>query len=74
MPFFVQGFVDDHMLTAAADTPKKAFAEAIEWHIVRGVSGVAISDGTQRYSIAEFASMMAHQEIAEALRTVIPSV
>ena len=40
MPFFVQGFIDDQMLTAATDTPKNACAEAVEWHIVRGFSDV----------------------------------
>lgn len=65
MPFFVQGFFDDHLLTAATDTPKKAFAEAVEWHIVRGFSDVSISDGTQRYSIAEFSELMALREIEE---------
>ena len=65
MPFFVQGFIDNHMLTAATDTPKKAFAEAVEWHIVRGFGDVSISDGVTRYSIAEFASAMALREISE---------
>jgi hypothetical protein len=65
MPFFVQGVFDDHMLTAAADTPKKAFAEAVEWHIVQGVSDVSISDGAKSYSIAEFSEVMALREIAE---------
>ena len=68
MPFFVQGFLNDHMLTAATDTPKKAFSEAIEWYIVRGLRGVTISDGRQRYSIAEFASEMALREIEETDR------
>jgi len=65
MPFFVQGFIDDQMLTAATDTPKNAFAEAVEWHIVRGFSDVSISDGAQRYSIVEFAKLMALREIEE---------
>jgi len=65
MPFFVQGFFDDHLLTAATDTPKKAFAEAVDWHIAKGVSDVSISDGMRRYSIAEFAWAMAAQEILE---------
>lgn len=69
MPYFVQGFIDDHMLTAATDTPKNAFAEAVEWHIVRGFCDVSISDGVRRYSIAEFSNVMALQEINETIRS-----
>ena len=67
MPYFVQGVLDDHILTSATDTAKKAFSAAIEWHIVRGFGDVSISDGVGSYSIAEFASMMALQEIAESV-------
>ena len=65
MPFFVQGVFDDHVLTAATDTPKKAFSAAIEWQIVRGFCDVSISDGSRTYSIAEFSEVMALREIAE---------
>lgn len=58
------------MLTAATDTAKRAFAEAIEWHIVEGFSYVIICDGVRSYSIAEFASEMARREIAETATNV----
>lgn len=67
MPFFVQGFLDDHILTAATDTPKKAFAAAVEWHVVRGFHGVSINDGMRSYSIAEFSEAMALRENAETI-------
>lgn len=67
MPYFVEAYADDCRLTAAADTAKKAFAEAIDWHVVKRLAGVIISDGTQTYSIAEFAELMALREIAEAI-------
>jgi serine/threonine protein phosphatase PrpC len=69
MPYFVQGVLDDHILTSATDTAKRAFSAAIEWHIVRGFGDVSISDGVGSYSIAEFASMMALQEIAESVES-----
>jgi hypothetical protein len=72
MPFFVQGFADDCKLTAATDTAKKAFAEAIEWHVVRGLNGVTISDRVKSYSIAEFAAAMALDEI-DTTRTKMKS-
>ena len=53
------------MLTAATDTPKKAFLEAIHWQVVRGFSGITISDGIRSYPISEFAKAMALQQIAE---------
>jgi hypothetical protein len=68
MPFFVEAYADDCRLTAATDTAKKAFAEAIDWHVVRRFRDVFISDGMQRYSIAEFASAMALREIEETVR------
>jgi hypothetical protein len=67
MPFFVEAYADDHKLTAATDTAKKAFAEAIDWHVVKRFVGVSISDGVRSYSIAEFAEVMALMEIAEAV-------
>jgi len=67
MPYFVEGYIDDCKLTATARTAKKAFAEAIEWHIARYLSAVCISDGNRSYSIPEFAEAMALQEIADTI-------
>jgi hypothetical protein len=71
MPFFVEVYVDDCKLTAAADTAKKAFAEAADWHVVKRFSGIVISDGAERYSIEEFAELMALREIAEAIVSAV---
>ncbi len=70
VPFLVHAYVDDHLLNAAADTAKEAFAKAVEWHIVGRLTNVSISDGIRSYSIAEFALVMALAEIAntEAVR------
>jgi hypothetical protein len=59
MPYFVEAYADDCKLTATAKTAKKAFAEAIDWHVAKRLVGVIISDGSRSYSIAEFASAMA---------------
>jgi len=67
MPFFVQGFFDDHVLRTVIDTPKNAVAEAVEWQMLRGFSDVSISDGTHRYSIAEFSKLMALRGIEETI-------
>jgi 3-deoxy-D-arabino-heptulosonate 7-phosphate (DAHP) synthase len=64
MLFRVHAYVDDQLLEAAAKTAKAAFAKAIEWRVVGRLTDVSISDGTRRYSIAEFASVMAQAEIA----------
>lgn len=64
MLFHVHASVDDHVLKAAAETAKDAFAKAIEWQVVRRLTNVSISDGTRSYSIAEFASVRALAEIA----------
>jgi hypothetical protein len=61
----VEGYIDDFKLEAKARTAKKAFAEAMEWHVVRQFSAVSIRDGSRSYSIPEFADAMALQEIAE---------
>jgi hypothetical protein len=67
MPYFLEGYIDDCKLTATARTAKKAFAEAIEWHIVRKLSAVCIRDGSRIYSIPEFSEAMALQEIADTI-------
>lgn len=33
MPFLIQGRLGDVTLTAAIETPKEAFAKAIEWRV-----------------------------------------
>ena len=60
-------YIDDCKLTATARTARKAFAEAIEWHIVRQFIGVCICDGGRNYSIADFSEAMALQEIADTM-------
>lgn len=67
MPFSVKAYYADHPLTVTAETAKQAFAKAIEWHVVEGFSAVAINDGIESYSINEFASVMALQEIANTV-------
>jgi hypothetical protein len=67
MPYFVEALVGDCKLTATGKSASKAFAEAIEWHVVRQFVGVTIRDGSRIYSIAEFASAMALQEIADTM-------
>ncbi len=67
MPYFVEGYIDDCKLTATALTAKKAFAEAIKWHVARQLSAVCIRDGSRSYSIPEFSEAMALQEIADTI-------
>ena len=69
--FSVQAYVDDHALSATAETAKVAFAKAIEWHVVERLADVSISDGTRSYSIVEFSSVMALLEIAGIIETDI---
>ena len=64
MPFIVEGWIDDFRLEARARTAKKAFEEAVEWHVAKQLSAVIIKDGSRSYSIPEFALAMALQEIA----------
>lgn len=67
MAYLVEGWIDDCKLTATARTARKAFAEAIEWHIVRQFVGVSICQGGRKYSIADFAEAMALREIADTM-------
>jgi hypothetical protein len=67
MPYFVEAYADDCRVTATAWTAKEAFAEAIDWRIVKRLSAVSIRDGSRSYSIAEFASAMAQQEITDTI-------
>lgn len=65
--YFVERSADVCKMTAAPDTARKAFAEAVDWHIVMQFLAVTISDGSRSYSIAEFASAMALNEIADPI-------
>ena len=67
MPFLVQANIDDHALSVRTETAKEAFAKAVEWHIVDRFSNVSIGDGTKSYTIAEFSSIMALNQIADAV-------
>jgi hypothetical protein len=69
MPFLVQGCIDDRTLAVTANTAKEAFAKAIEWHVAEEYTDVSIYDGSKIYSIHEFASAMALQEIADTVTT-----
>ncbi|MBR1156576.1 hypothetical protein [Bradyrhizobium sp. JYMT SZCCT0428] len=59
MPFTVFADVDDHLVSATAETAKEAFAKAVEWQVVRKLADVTISDGIKRYSIDEFSLILA---------------
>jgi len=67
MPFLVQGCIDDHKLPVTTATAKEAFAKAIEWHVTERFADVSIYDGVKIYSIEEFSSVMALQEIANTV-------
>ena len=67
MPYLVQGCIDDHTLAVTAGTAKEAFAKAIEWHVIEKFSNVSIYNGSKLYSIDEFATAMALQEIANTV-------
>jgi hypothetical protein len=67
MPFSVKPYCDDQELAVTAKTAKEAFAKAIEWQVVDGFANVSISDGIKSYSIDDFASAMALQEIANTV-------
>jgi hypothetical protein len=70
MPYFVEAYADDCKVSATGWTAKEAFALAVEWRIVKRLSAVSISHDSNSYSIAEFASAMALQEIADTGRGV----
>lgn len=63
MPYLIEGRLDDFTLSATTETPKEAFAKAIEWQVAERFSYVTISHGSNTYSIDEFASVMAFLEI-----------
>ena len=67
MPFSVKAYHADHPLTVTKESAKEAFAKAVEWHVVEMFNDVSIYDGVKTYSIEEFASVMALQEIANTV-------
>ena len=67
MPFSVQAYTDDHRLSVTTETAKEAFAKAVEWHVAKRLSNVTISDGTKSYTVAEFSSVTALQQIADTV-------
>ena len=68
MSFEIRGRVEDCILTAHAETAKEAFAKAVEWQVANGIRGVSISDGSRRFTVAEFSWKMASQEIASTTK------
>lgn len=73
MSFLVQGFLDDHTLSATTATAKEAFAKAIEWHTSGRFSNVTISDGNETHSIVSFPLAMARVEIAKTVTNAADS-
>ena len=67
MPFSVQAYIDDHRLSVTTETAKDAFAKAVEWHVAERLSNVTISDGNKSYTVSEFSSVMALQQIADTV-------
>jgi hypothetical protein len=66
LPFQVQGHIDYHALAVTCETAKEAFAKAVEWQVVQ-FADVSISDGIKRYTVTEFASLMALKEVADTV-------
>jgi phosphopantetheinyl transferase (holo-ACP synthase) len=60
MSFSVTARVDDHTVTATAETAKEAYAKAVEWQVTGKLADISIGDGSKNYSIAEFESMLAN--------------
>ena len=58
MPYSVSEDADDHIVSVIAATAKDAFAKAAEWDAAGSLSDVSITDGVNRYSIAEFSSVV----------------
>ena len=67
MPFSVKGYFADRPLMVTKETARRAFAKAVEWHVVERFTNVSISDGIKDYTIAEFASLMALTEIDQTM-------
>jgi hypothetical protein len=68
MPFEVKAWVHGRLVKASADTAKEVFALAVEWQVANCAWGLSISDGSRRFTIAEFAWAMASEEIANTAR------
>jgi len=68
MPFSVQAYLDDHRLSVTTETAKDAFEKAVESHVAERLSNVTINDGNKSYTISEFASVMALQQIADTVK------
>ena len=58
--FSVSAYVDDHLVSATAETAKEAFAKAVEWQVLSKLADVSISDGIGSYSIDEFSLILAN--------------
>jgi hypothetical protein len=67
MPFSVKGYFADRPLMVTKETARRAFAKAVEWHVVERFTDVTISDGKKSYSIDEFSLAMALREIANTV-------
>jgi hypothetical protein len=67
MPFSVKGYYADRPLMVTKETARRAFAKAVEWHVVERFTDVTISDGKKSYSIDEFSLAMVLQEIANTV-------
>jgi hypothetical protein len=68
MPFSVQAYIDDHRLSVTTETAKDAFAKAVEWHVAERLSNVTISESSKSYTVSEFSSVMALQQIADTVK------
>jgi hypothetical protein len=67
MPFSVKGYYADRPRMVTKETARRAFAKAVEWHVVERFTDVTISDGKKSYSIDEFSLAMALQAIANTV-------
>ena len=64
----MSSYIHDRLVSVTTETAKEAFAKAVEWHVVRKLTDISISDGIKSYSIDGFASVMALQEIANTVK------
>jgi hypothetical protein len=67
MLFSVKGYYANRPRMVTKETARRAFAKAVEWHVVERFADVTISDGQKSYSIDEFSLAMALQEIANTV-------
>ena len=58
MPYSLSANAGDYPLSMNAATAKEAFAKAVEWQVVGGLTDILISDGVNCYTIAEFAAAL----------------